>query len=413
MNNFFKLILKFLVILLIAVCAGTIIMIILYSLPIDRIVRHVSETITVFSTRIINNWAGGRYSALSNSTDSIMINNAICRGYTSVIDNALLNPAYSYSDSTRINNLISYINGISGSYLQNYGRYWHGYLLYMIPGLLLFDINGLKMAMMFVQFFLVVILMYELGKRNPIYMFIYGIVILFINPITTVLTFQEADIYSIAIIFSIVVLKYNEKLNKNNRILYLFLINGICVAFIDFLTSPLVAWGLPLITYLLINKKDNANNIKSIICISFSWILGYAGMWFGKWIIATIFTNTNLIIDGLNSVLQRTSSTDDSSVSFTYGQVIMELIYSVNDTPYLFLYLLGFGGLIVYSFVNRKKIVLKNAISIIPYMLIAIAPFVWYFIVRNHAYIHPWLEYRHLAITLYCLLVSTYKMFNY
>lgn len=408
----FLIIINLVILTVICILVATVLMILLYSLPTERIYIHEQNSINVLTSNIIYNWAGGRYSAISNSTDSIMLNNAICRSYSSPIKNAMLNPAFIYKDSSRIANLTKYLNNTEGFLTLDYPKYWHGYLLYMIPALQLFDIAGLKMFMMFVQILLLVLFVIELYKLKDIYSFVFVIGILFINPVTTVLTFQEADVYIISLLFSIIILRYNKFISEKNIFPYLFLVNGILVCYIDFLTYPLVAWGFPMIIYILINK-DNVKLVNKTILYSLCWIIGYAGMWAGKWIVASILTNSNIISIGIKAVLDRTVGTDDQNNKITYMNTITTIWHSINDVPNLFLYFVGFVGEIYYVFINRKRIEFNvNQRQIISLILVCIAPFVWYCVAKNHAYIHPWLEYRQLSLTLITTYLIIVELFN-
>lgn len=401
-NKPLKTILKVLLLIIICIVAATLLMAFIYSLPLDRILANAESSITVYSENIVKQWAGWtRYSHISNSTDEVMINEAICRPYSTSLTNALLNPHY-------LSTLKDYFAD-SSMKIENFGRYWHGYLAYIIPCLLFTNAGGIRMIMLIVQFLLIVTMVIELGKYNKIYSYIFAITVLFINPITTAISFEDADIFIIMMVFSIIILKYNEWLKKNDRYIMLFTLNGIAVAFIDFLTYPLVAWGIPLSIILLINKDNFKNNFFKILFMSIAWVSGYALMWAGKWVVASLFTSENIIADGINQVLFRTVGN-----SYTFLETLEIIWTSINDIPMLLLYAIAIIALIVYVIKNKLKLNTnkENILNILPQIIISISPFVWYFVVRNHSYVHPWFEYRELAVTVWALLISIYKLFK-
>lgn len=412
-SNVFKIFLKMLCILFLCISFFSLVMIFLYSLPTERILMHAKESIGVFSDNLIKTWAGStRYSHLSNSTDSIMINNAICRYYDSNIKNALLNPQFNYSGANPTTNLVNYLQGMNNYSIFDYSRYWHGYLLYIIPGLLITNVGGMRTISMFIQFFLTALLIIELSKYNKIYPLLYCAVALFINPVTTVLTFQDADIYCIMIIMNLIVLKYNEKLIQKNRYIYLFLLNGILVCFFDFLTYPLVAWAIPLSLVLLINKQKNNTNLKTVVILSLAWVFGYGGMWLGKWVVVSVFTDYNIFSDALSTVLFRTTGTAEGTI-IKYSDVLRKMIESVNDVPMLLLYTVSFALLLYFYLKDRNKLIQKESylLEYLPsFLLIGVSPFVWYFVVKNHSFIHPWLEYRHLSISFWIIILTLIKL---
>lgn len=403
-----NLLLKTLAIILLSVFVGFLLMVMVYSIPTPRIVSNVQNSIDTYDSQLVTQWAGWtRYSHLSNTSDLFMISESICRPYNSPIQNALLNPNFSGAD-----NLIESIKLFifeGNETFENYSRYWHGNLVYIIPMLLITNAGGIRTIFMIVEFFLAIMLSLELGKISKIYSYIFCFVILFLNPITCALSYQNADIYIIAMVMSIITLKYNFWLKENNRYFYLFLLNGILVSYFDFLTYPMVAWGFPILLITLINKSSTKQKFVDIVVSAISWSVGYVGMWGGKWILASIFTNENVILDALNNVLLRTGGNN-----YSYLETLLINVESVVDVPMLFLYAVSFA-LVVYSSISEKKtfsLNKKTFIAILPYILIGLAPFVWYCVVRNHSYVHPWFEYRELAVTYFSLLIILSKLFS-
>lgn len=405
-NKTLNLMSKMFLLVLISILVGFLLMIIVYSIPVDKIFNHVKDSIDVYDDHFISQWAGWkRYTHLSNTTDTTIINQCICRPYDSVILNALLNPRFSFGSNSS-SDLINAVNDISGYSIENFPRYWHGYMIFFIPILFVSDIGSIRIFIMIVQFFMTAALIYELGKINKLYIYIFSAVALFINPITAVLSFHNTTIYLLSLLFMIIITHYNEALSKNDLYVLLFTLNGVLVAYFDFFTYPLVAWGLPLTLYIMLNKKDFKNQLIDVVILSLSWIFGYAFMWVGKWILASLLTNINVIADGINQSLYRISGD-----SFGYLETLEKLFESVNDIPMVFLCIISFSTVFVFSIKSNslRNIDLKNYL---PYLLIGLGPFVWYFVIRNHSYIHPWFEYRELAVTMFALLVAVPNLKN-
>lgn len=78
-------------------------------------------------------WAPGKASAqLDNFTDSIMVRNAIFPGTGNLIEDAMLNPKYSYRGASQTDSLLKELQGeTENREVSRYARYWHGYLLYL------------------------------------------------------------------------------------------------------------------------------------------------------------------------------------------------------------------------------------------------------------------------------------------
>ena len=399
------------VLVICSVMIGTCLMILLYSLPTNRAHRYAVASLDLYNDGLIENWSdGASHSRLSNSTDALMIMHALYRPYDSVIDNALLNPHPKYgSTDNAVQNLTNFLNDVSPEADGEYARYWHGYLVYIIPALQFLTVGELKVVMMYVQFLLSVLVIYKLGKLNKVYMFMYAVVTLFLNPVTTVLTFQNADIYCIMMISMILLLEYNHWFKEKNRYLYFFTINGIAVAFMDYLTYPLVAYGIPLITVLLINNYQFKESIKQMIFNSVAWVWGYAGMWAGKWIITDMLTEHDIIRSALNTTLYRMTG-DTQAITDVEGTYLFTLTHIFDksvDRPVLILAILA--AVIMLACICKGKFKYHNTkeyfMDIAAIAAVGIVPFVWFFVVRNHTIIHPHLEYRQLAVSIWALLV--------
>lgn len=396
-NNIFRTLLT----LSILVILATILMIVVYSIPIDRILRNVKLSANIFNEDLIKTWNGNlRYAKLDTTTDAYMINSAICRFYDSPIKNAMLNPNYQISsdvnDSIRLG-LLNYLNNGTFESVSNYSRYWHGYLLVLIPGLFIFTASELKVVLMIVLTLLTIYMLYELGKINKIYVLIYSIIILFLNPISIVLNYALFSVYLISIVSVIVVLKFNKYFIVKDRYYILLTIIGSLTSFFDFLTYPLLSFGLTIITIILINKKTVKESVCLIVLGGIQYSVGYLGMWSGKWLVLLLLTGNNIFSEVFNRYLS--SSSGFKGNSFLYIETINRNL-EVFDKATVFLVLLGLILIFIYILIEKKRIVKDNVLYIIPMSLLALIPFVWYFLLREHAYVHPWYEYRQLSMTI-------------
>lgn len=395
-----------------AVVLGTVLTIFLYSLPTGRIYENARNSIPLYSTQMIGNWSGdASYTTLSNYSDSIMINNAVYRPYESNVDNAMLNSYIQYKGEGMNQNLVKFLTeGPDGGETVDYSRYWHGYLLYLIPGLAFFTVGEIKVLMMIVQMLLFALCLYEFGKIDFLYSALFTVVVLFINPVTTVLTFEDADIYIITMLFTFLILKKSEWLKQKERWKFIFALNGILVAYMDFFTYPLVAYGIPALTFLILEECWGKKAADIIVKSLFFWLSGYGGMWIGKWVMALLLTGNNTIADGVNAFKFRTAG--EGSQTYTYRYVLSCIWDAVKEPPMLILFILIFLGIGIYIWKNNCSFSLsrEQLSMVIPVLVIGILPFVYYFVVRNHTAIHPWLEYRELAVTVFSVGVCGIKL---
>lgn len=410
-----NIIIRLLSLLFLSICIGLLLLVGVYSISTDRIYNNAkaSESLFISGENKIDNWVGYlRHGRIDNSTDSLMINIAVCRKYRSAFVNALLNP-YSYckeevfeEGSTSDIRLFLYEDNIGG--YSDYPRYWHGYLLYLVPGLLFFNIGDLKFLMMVVELLLAMVLLFEVGKINPIYMFCYAIGLLFVNPITTMINFQNADVIIIAMIFSIAIVKFKDYFLKENNYIVVFALIGICTSYFDFLTYPLVSWGFPMTTLLIIDDSNLKDRILKIVYCSLSWSFGYFGMWLGKWLLTTVFTTQDVISDAMFELTYRSGNIDNNGKEFSYFDVLLTNYESFNSPAYAALFALSAVVIVAYLIYSKKRIKLSKDIlfKAIPYFIICVGPFAWYFVVKNHSITHSNLEFRNYSITLLNILIA-------
>lgn len=133
---------KLVIFITISIIICTFLMLLLYSMPTDRIYENAKESVSLYDTQMIRNWSGNTaYSKLDNFTDALMINIALYRPYESDVENAMLNSYIRYEglSNTMQQNLVTLLtDGTESGTKNDYARYWHGYLVYLIPGLIFF-----------------------------------------------------------------------------------------------------------------------------------------------------------------------------------------------------------------------------------------------------------------------------------
>ena len=371
---------------------GFITMVLSYCIPNQKIKENIVNDLYQ-SFNVYQILPGSEETTLDVSTDSIILGELI----TYKKDKSLLeNTVEVYGHKGGVEGLKNHVAGKKVE-IEDYTRYWHGYLIILKPLFLLFTYSTLKLMQLFFQLILIIVLA-KLMKKNNLEKYIIPLLIslFLIHPEAIGMTFQYSSMYNLMLISSIILLKYNEKFNNKNLFSYYFLIVGMLTSFFDFLTYPAVTFGIPIIFYLLLNKKTIKKQILDIIKYGLIWCTGYIGMWFSKWVIASIILNENVISSSLGAVFWRSSADE-----FTRLDAIKNNIMVYREEGYFYIFLSIIIYYIIKIFKNRNNIKKNNLIKIIPFVLIAIIPFAWYFVISNHSYIHYWMTYRELLI--FCL----------
>lgn len=397
---------KLLLNVLVAVIVGTVLMIAVYCLPVEKMREHVLESNLIqYKETDTYYWAQGNVSTkLDGFTDAIMLNNAVYIGSESVIEDAMNNPYTVVKGQEQSIGLVKYLadNSIETSIVE-YPRYWHGYLIWLKPLLLIMSYADIRIVFMFVQMFLTLLVSIELYNKSGYKGVIPFVFSLFcMNPISTAMCMQYACIYTITLLTAFMMLHFEWY--TTIRCIYLFQWIGIFTAFFDFLTYPIVGLGINLILFLMISNSGLRDNIKKIAYATFSWGIGYAGMWIGKWIMASILTKNNVLKDGVNSVLIRSLGGSSAGGVDSAWSVITNNIEQLLSIPLMWIIsilVIAIIGLLLLRIFRVKS----DMVQLVSFAIVALYPFVWYSIVRDHSTVHSWMTYRNLVVTVFAISV--------
>lgn len=390
-----------------AILIATVLMFGAYMLPTDNMRQHVNESIDMLIKEgNYPSWAPGLvYANRDGFTDALMLNIAVNDSSKSVVDRAMMNYRTAYDEQiSQAEMLKRLVNNdkLSDAIKIEYSRYWHGYLIFLKPLLLFFNLQEIRVINFVIQLFLLVYvlqLINDVVGRKYVYAFLFTIIIL--NPISCALCLQYSSIYYVMMISLVIILKNSGRMSTENKH-NIFLLNGITGAFLDLLTFPLVALGIPLIIYLLINPKKN--QLALVVKNSVLFGIGYSGMWIGKWIISYLLTNYNTVLSGIEAVQFRVSNKIvgwENEVTAFY--VLRNMLNTLNDMPMKVIGVCVFVTILYQIFVNKSKFVFNQRRSL-GILLIGLFPFVWYLIMKNHSLLHSFFTYRILAVTVFALL---------
>jgi hypothetical protein len=107
-----------------------------------------------------------------------------------------------------------------------------------------------------------------------------------------------------------------------------------------------------------------------------------------------------VIADGLEQVLFRTEGSDELPVN-RVGAVILNLKVMFPKGALL---MIGMIGVIWLIWFFRHHETGKRIIEVIPVLLCAAYPVIWYFVLANHSEIHYYFTYRSLEVSVFAVL---------
>ena len=383
--------------ILTGILLGALLMLSTFSLPTNRVKDHVTESARLMEFE-------GEYpslfarisSRLDNVTDSLMLRSAAFEGAgLSLIDRAM-NVYYLSFEGEGTENLDKVWEESAGTgELVNYGRYWHGYLCFLRPALELCNYREIRIINLYMQVLLTGLICLMLYKRElGRYLFPFLLLIFMQSPYTTSQSLQLSSVYYVYLAVSLALVAFYRQLKERELLPLLFALAGMATAFLDLLTYPLVSFGVPLV-FCLVQEDRNENCFPMFFRLLIAWGLGYAGMWAGKWLLGSLLTDENIIMDALESVRFRSSGGyKDDKFSFiaVFGRNFREII---QNPAALLVAILSLCLLTVRLLRGEWRGLFTGRSGAL--LLCVLLPLLWYSATRNHSHIHAmilcWREY--------------------
>jgi hypothetical protein len=215
-------------------------------------------------------------------------------------------------------------------------------------------------------------------------------------------------LFSLSIIFLLVI----PNRIRDERATLIFFYIGMLTSYFDLLTYPLATLGLPAVFLVLMQKQQV--EILRLIKIVFTWFVGYLGMWISKWVVASIFLEKNVIIDGFDRLALRVSNSSAASdVNFTISRSIVENYRFFSFTPATLLLLLFLFILFILVVRKIKSIASANYKRFVPYVLISIMPIVWLSFVLNHSCVHVFFTNKICSISVMAILFGCVDFYRH
>jgi len=408
----FKHIRNILLIFIGMVVAGYLALVCVYALPSGPIQKNVAEAANIMQMdgshpELIY---GHQDTMLDNLTDSIMLLMARYEGTESIFEEALLNNRVMVNGMMDSEVLAAEASGeVLDEEVTSYGRYWHGYLLYVKPLLMIFNYGQIRYLLGGIQLTLLTAVLYLFVKKNKeSHIVPFMAAYLFLNPATLTLSLQYFPA-SVLTMIQFVVILINEDKYKGNyvRWIYHFFIVGCLIAYFDFLTFPLLTLGMPLVFLLAENTTSLRDDLRAFVSSCVAWGIGYGAMWGSKWVLGSLFTKENIIAEALNSVMIRVGAAE-SEVAISLLEVVMKNINA--NKMCLILIALVFLCVFIRGIWKKREVYVKHINIVV--LLCALLPFVWFTLISNHSYIHYWFTYRILASSVYAVLMVLVKTYE-
>jgi hypothetical protein len=296
---------------------------------------------------------------------------------------------------------------------SGYSRYWHGYLVWLKPLLVLFSIKGIwnVLAIVFVILLIAssIAIWKSVSKGLGV---LFPIAVCLFSPNS--LTHDISMIQMFVMMFVAVILTSNAIKNKKNDkyFQHLFFIIGACSSFFDFLTTPIITIGVPLLLLNFSRKSEDIsvkNGFLLTIRDTITWGAGYGISWFAKWIIASLVIGRNVIANGIEMFFHRAGGEEWSRID-----AIEKNFGAMNHIVVGITLGLLIISLILMFTANKKMNFAVNLLL----LFILLYPVYWFIVLTNHSTLHYWFVHRILLVfefgvfALFWNNVTSLKMFT-
>lgn len=410
---------------------GTLLLLLIFYLPTGAVKKHVLESVDAmmidpdqFPENSFSNYV---WSNRESYTDIIMVQNT----FESIQGKSAFEHAMwvYHSDLeeefwTPEDSLKAYCEGRdqSSMYLHEYSRYWHGYLVYLKPLLMIFNWKQLSTAGVLVQIFLMfAVIGLSARKKQPGVAAAMVVGFLFMKPVLVLVSLAMTVCWVITLAALIFILLKNDWLQEKKLYPEFFLMVGILTSYFDFLSYPVVTLGFPLCAFFLINNDvDSADSwgdlrqkLQKLIGYSICWGVGYAGMWALKWIIADVTLHTGTIKDAIWSIIGRTEAVGGrprfNGGFYVIGLNLQEydgVIYPVMAA------VVALTSLTLILIACLKSGVKKVLMKLVPYIIVFCIPFAWIIVVQHHSALHARFTFRIIAVAVLavgCMGIQAWK----
>lgn len=278
--------------------------------------------------------------------------------------------------------------------MRQYDYYWHGYVSVLRPLLVFFDYGEIRVLNGMLQLLLMFWLCLLLKQRKgTVYALLALSTYFLLMPLAMPFSLQFSWVFYITMGCLLYLIYETGKRDMSGiRLYWFFLVTGMLTSFFDLLTYPLYTWGIPVIWLLLLWNSDNKQGyyVKQVVYTGLWWILGYAGMWLGKFCMGSLILGRNIFENAFYEVGFRLGMEGET---FGLAERLNALYLNWKHYEYkLYVCLLAVWLLFIVICTLRRGV--RGNVKNKALALAGASPVVWYFCLANHTGGHHFFTYR-------------------
>ncbi|MEM9519863.1 MAG: hypothetical protein AAGA37_11130 [Actinomycetota bacterium] len=285
---------------------------------------------------------------------------------------------------------------------STYLRYWHGSTPVVRPTLALFGVGGLRVVNL-LAIVLAGTLLFRTVRRTAGTWGAVGLV----SPVlltTSITSLPNATNQALAFAAGLVGAAFVARVAANGitapRIWFSCLVAGAAFVYVDLLTVVPGQWLLVAALVGLAAFQAGKAPLPVLgwtVTAGIAWMVGYAGMWAGKWVFAALVLGRERVSDDVRSTIELriNGESDFSEQGIGYG--VVDNLDAFTARPFVgTLVLITIA--VVFVMVERRPTV--ESVTRFIVASTALVPLVWYEVLSNHSQIHAWFTYRSLPMAM-------------
>ncbi|MGX7078492.1 hypothetical protein [Globicatella sanguinis] len=363
-------------------------MVLSYTIPFEKIavnLRYSLETIANETKRwsVMGEFKGTK---LDTFTDNLIFNKLSNQEELSAIQAAMWN------------------NG--------YERYWLGDIAILRPMLMFISYKHIRYLNIFLVFIVFYFSMTKVEKAiSRTYAYLLMTMLLLIHFWIFPLSLQYTPVFIISLLGIVAVIEVHQRYGyRLSKMVLLFFTIGSVTNFFDLLTVPLLTFALPwMIYFVLVNqhhRRHFKHNLSETVILGWTWLMGFGLTWASKWVIGSVILKDNSFANVANQIALRMGGKTDEVLDAI--EIIKNMWKILLPKTAIIILVIWLIILLVQSFKGVKSY--QHWLSTTPLLMVALVPFVWVFILKNHNFHHAYFTYRLFIITLFS--VYTYLFLN-
>ena len=323
-------------------------------------------------------------------------------------------PVYAYHEEYRSGlTAQDSICGMPGGEIEQIGtypRYWHGWLFPLRLALCFVNYSGIRMMNIILEMGLFSILLLALSRKNHSELILpFFVTFILLMPVTLPLCMAYMISYCIAMTAMLLLLYCSDGFLERLGFGTFLMAVGAVTAYSEFLQFPLITLGYPLVV--LMALRPDCRTFRKAVFYSAVWACGYCGMWAAKWILASLLTSTDVIGNAFRQISLRFSSASNEAATASVSRVdaILRNLEALFRKPIVFLCVAGFAAA-VFQVLGKKEVRAagwKSFLSqMLPFALVAVLPFCWFFALANHSWLHYHFTCRIHSVSIFAVMAG-------